>query len=277
MYEEFFGLKTRPFASAPDPDVLYWSGTHEFAYTMLRYSAMVKAPVTVVTGQPGVGKTTLVRRLAHEEAEKALVGHVFTMSHGPGELLQWVLIALGVETSESSQAALFSQFQSLLTTVYEEGARVLLIFDDAHNLDEDALEEIRMLSNLNYDNRDVLQIILVGQPELRDRIRFSNNLNLKHRVSFDFVVAALSESETEDYIMSRLKAAGAEREIFSPYVCRLIHQLTDGVPRSVNLVCDMCLTYAYGDEREEVDEVALREFIYMMRDHDVSTPFTQAK
>lgn len=277
MYEEFFGLKARPFAAAPDPSFQFWSESHEFAFTMLRYSAMARLPITVMTGPAGVGKTTLTRRLVDEEANKALIGYVFPMTQDRGDLMRWILTALGAPPQDASYMSLFAQFQELIATAQEDGARILLIFDDAHQLDDANLEEIRMISNVNFQNQDVLQLLLVGLPELRDRINQPILHNLRQRISLDFVVNPMTAEETAGYISSRITAAGGDKTIFSPYVCKMIHDLSNGVPRSVNLVCDMCLTYAFGDEREEVDELALREFVFLMRDNNVATSFTPPK
>lgn len=262
MYEDFFNLRERPFLTAPDPQFLYWSERHKMAFTMLRYGIMTRAPLTVVTGEVGVGKTTLLRELIGETPDDLTVGLVSNMQAGRGELLHWVLMALDQPFDASEPyVQLFKRFQDFVVSAYASGKRVLLIFDEAQNMSVAELEELRMLSNINSEKDELLQIILVGQPELRELVRRPDLTQFAQRVSADFHLDALTEAETCGYIQRRLEVAGAIGEIFPERTCRLIHRATGGVPRLINVLCDLCMVYAYSDNRKTIGEDLLREFL----------------
>ena len=261
MYEQFFGLTNRPFLTVPDPDFLYWGDNHALAFTMLRYGLMTRAPVTVVTGEIGSGKTTLLRQLIKEIPHDLEVGLVSNMQAGRGELLHWVLMSLGLEIGDDPYVKLFERFQQHLIDVYARGKRVVLIFDEAQNLSIDALEELRMLSNINADKDELLQLVLVGQPQLRDLLDSPELVQFAQRISSDFHLDALGPSEIDGYISHRLAVAGAQWRIFPAQTCALIHKATRGVPRLVNILCDLCLVYAFSAEKKVVDEPILREFL----------------
>lgn len=262
MYEDFFNLRERPFLTAPDPQFLYWSERHKMAFTMLRYGIMTRAPLTVVTGEIGVGKTTLLRELIAETPDDLTVGLVSNMQAGRGELLHWVLMALDQPFSaDEPYVLLFRRFQDFVVSAYASGKRVLLIFDEAQNMSVAELEELRMLSNINAEKDELLQIILVGQPELRELVRRPELTQFAQRVSADFHLEAMTEMETCGYIQRRLEVAGAEREIFPERTRRLIHAATGGVPRLINVLCDLCMVYAYSDNRQTIGEDLLREFL----------------
>lgn len=262
MYEDFYGLTKRPFSTVPDPEFLYWSKGHDLALTMLRYGLMSRAPITVVTGEIGAGKTTLVRHLLNEMPEDLTVGLVSNIQEGRGELLQWVLMALGqpVEADEP-YVTLFRRFQDYVIDEYAEGRRVLLLFDEAQNLGAKMLEELRMLSNINAEKDDLLQLILVGQPQLRDLLGLPELVQFVQRITADFALNGLSEAETAQYIRRRLEVAGATTQIFTDRTCKLIHQATGGVPRLINSLCDMCLVYGFSDNRRVIDPSLLLEFL----------------
>jgi general secretion pathway protein A len=261
MYEAFYGLKTRPFLMLPDPDFLFWSEAHTLAFTMLRYGLTTRAPITVVTGDIGAGKTTLIRQLLREVPEDVKIGLISNMQAGRGELLQWVMMALDQSVEAESYVSLFKRFQDYLIDAYARRQRVVLIIDEAQNLDVKTLEELRMLSNINTDQHELLQLILVGQPQLRELLRLPELVQFAQRVSADFNLEPLSCAEVERYIDCRLEHAGAQWRIFERRTCRLIHEATGGVPRLINTLCDMCLVYGYAAETKVVDEALLCEFL----------------
>ena len=266
LYEGFFGLKARPFRTVPDPGFLYLSEGHEDALTMLRYGLLTRAPVTVVTGDVGVGKTTLIRQILSEMPGEERVGLISNMQEGRGELLHWVLMALDAEfDSKAGHVELFRQFQDLLIEAYAAGRRVVLIFDEAQNLGLRALEELRMLSNINADKDELLQIVLVGQPDLRDLLNRPELRQFAQRINADFDLKPLRAKETEDYIRRRLSVAGADREIFSAEAMAQVHRATGGVPRLINVLCDMAMVYGYADGSRMVDESVLQDFLVSAR------------
>ena len=257
MYNAFFGLSERPFSLLPDPEFLYWAKPHTKAYTMLEYGIATHAPITVITGEIGSGKTTLVRKLLNEIPDDYSVGLISNAQGGRGELLHWVLMALGQEADSSrSYVQLFRQFQDFLIEEYACGRRTALIFDEAQNLTTETLEELRMFSNINADKDELLQLILVGQPELRDLVARPELVQFAQRIASEFHLRALDAEETAAYIEHRLKVAGATRRIFTPEAMRMVHAATRGTP-----LCDYALVYAFADELREVGPDTVREVL----------------
>ncbi|WP_211907379.1 ExeA family protein [Pikeienuella piscinae] len=262
MYESFYGLSQRPFLTLPDPDFLFWSDSHVMAFTMLRYGVMTRAPITVITGDVGAGKTTLLRKLLREVPEEVTTGLISNMQDGRGELLHWVMMALEQPfDANEPYVTLFKRFQDFVIEAYAANRRVLLIFDEAQNMGAKSLEELRMLSNINSEKDELLQIILVGQPELRELIMRPELRQFSQRISSDFNLGPLSKPETAKYIRRRLAIAGATTEIFPERTCELIHEATGGVPRLINILCDFCLLYGFSAERRVIDEDLLNEFL----------------
>jgi type II secretory pathway predicted ATPase ExeA len=274
MYEEFYGLSERPFLTVPNPHYLYWSENHALAFTMLRYGLMTRAPITVITGEIGSGKTTLLRKLIAEIPSDVKVGLLSNMKAGRGELLHWALLALGLPVADGeSYVRLHQRFEEAVIGAYAEGKRVVLIVDEAQNLDVDMLEELRLLSNINADSHELLQIVLVGQPQLRDLLARPELVQFVQRVSADFNLDPLSAEEVTRYIDHRLAVAGAKWRIFPDRTCALIHEATRGVPRMVNILCDLCLVYGFSAESKVIDEALLREFLNGARQRGIYRQF----
>lgn len=228
---------------------------------MMRYALVSRAPITVITGEVGAGKTTLLRQLLREVPEDLTVGLVSNMQAIHGQLLQWVLASLGAKPVEAHYAAVFDQFQQLVVDAYAQGRRVVLIFDEAQNMGPEQLEELRMLSNINADKDELLQLILVGQPQLRALLALPELVQFGQRISADFHLDTMAADDVEAYITHRLEVAGAAWRIFPQRTCALIHAATRGVPRLVNILCDLCLVYGYSAERKVIEEPLLREFL----------------
>lgn len=273
MYEAFYGLRARPFLMAPDPAFLYWSEPHTMAFTMLRYGMMTRAPITVITGEIGAGKTTLLRRLLAEASGDQVLGLVSNMQAGRGELLHWVMMALGEPVEDGSYVRTFQRFQDFVVQRYAEGRRVTLIFDEAQNLPAAALEELRMLSNINADGDELLQLILVGQPQLRALLGQPELAQFAQRISADYHLTTLDPAEVERYIEHRLAVTGAAWRIFPGSVCALIHQATRGVPRLINILCDLCLVYGFAAEAKVISDSLLREFLSSARGRGIYEQF----
>src|SRR6056297_3963095 len=235
LYSDHFGLSERPFTLLPDPSFLYWSKAHRSAYTVLDYGIFARAPITVITGEIGSGKTTLVHHLLKNTNEEITIGLISNAQGGRGELLQWVLNALSVEVSnEASYVQKFQTLQDFLIAEYAAERRVVLIFDEAQNLSVEGLEELRMLTNINANKDELIQLILVGQPELRDVIRSPNMKQLAQRVAASFHIPAMDAETVTHYIRHRLRSVGGDGEEFTPAACELVHRQTGGVPRLVN-------------------------------------------
>jgi general secretion pathway protein A len=262
IYNERFGLRERPFTLLPDPDFLFWSENHSRAYAMLEYGMLTHSPITVITGEIGAGKTTLIRYLLRSLPEDFTVGLISNAQGNRGELLHWVLMALGAPApTDATYVQLFAQFQNYLIEEYAAGRRTMLIFDEAQNLSIETLEELRMFSNINADKDELIQLVLVGQPELRDMIRQPRLEQFAQRVAADYHWPAMSADAVAAYINHRLGVAGAEREIFTPAACECVHLATRGVPRLVNQICDYALVYAFTDGLDRVDAGVIEQVV----------------
>lgn len=246
LYNDHFGLRERPFSLLPDPDFLFWSPAHRRAYTMLEYGILTCAPITLITGDIGAGKTTLVQHLLKTIDERVKIGLISNAHGSRGELLRWVLMALGQKAPhDATYVDLFAAFQAHLIEEYAGGNRVILIFDEAQNLSRDALEELRMFTNINANKDELLQLVLVGQPELRDIVRRPDMRQFAQRVAANFHLSAMDGPTVRAYIAHRLKVAGSDRNVFSRAATDLIHKVTGGVPRLVNQLCDLSMVYTF--------------------------------
>jgi len=253
MYEEFYGFRERPFTLQPDPAFLYLSKRHRAAITLLEYSIVSRANFTVVSGEIGSGKTTLVRHLLNRLERDITVGLITNTHRALGDMLQWVCLAFGLPFQGQEKIALYQQFVEFLISQYAKGQRTVLIVDEAHNLDVSTLEELRLLSNINVDKDQVLQMILVGQPELREMLMRPALTQLAQRVSVACHIEPLDPEETDQYIRHRLTVAGGSPDIFKPAAARFIYHQTSGIPRMINKLCDMSLVYGFAEQKPVVD------------------------
>ncbi len=249
MYEKFFGLSARPFALTPDPAFLYPSRQHAMAMTMLEYGLESEAAFSVLTGDIGSGKTTLLRRLLRQLDRQVVVGVISNTHAGFGSIHGWALSALGIAAAEDSDIARYEALVDSVAASFARGRRTLLVLDEAQNLSIGALEELRLLSNINTDAGLMLQILLVGQPELREKLSRPELQQFAQRVSVDFHLTPLSRAETQAYIRHRLRVAGREAELFAPDAVDSLYVRTRGVPRLLNQLADLSLVYAFAEEQ----------------------------
>jgi type II secretory pathway predicted ATPase ExeA len=262
IYTEHFGLTARPFALTPDPDFLFWPVAHRRAYTMLEYGISTHAPITLITGEVGAGKTTLLLHLVRSLGPEVRVGLISNPNGSRAELLRWVLMSLEQPAGiDESYVDLFSRFQTYVITEYALGRRVVLIFDEAQNLSAEALEELRMFININSGKDEVLQLVLIGQPELRDLVSKPGMRQFAQRIAASYHLAAMDLKTVRAYVAHRLAKAGAERKIFSPSAVRMIYDCTGGVPRLVNQLCDLSLVYAFSKGRKNVGTATVQQVL----------------
>jgi type II secretory pathway predicted ATPase ExeA len=247
MYESFYGLKERPFTILPDPGFLYLGRVHSVAYAVLEYGISSPGGFTVITGEIGCGKTTLIRHLLNQLGPEVRVGLISNARDGSGELLRWVLLAFGLDYRAGDYVQLFERFQQFLVEEYAKGRRTILIIDESQNLAPPMLEELRMLSNVNSDKDHLLQLILSGQPQLRASLRRPELLQFSQRVSADYHINPLALVDSVRYLAHRVKVAGREQPLFTPDACALIHRVAGGVPRVINILADTALVYAYAE------------------------------
>lgn len=262
IYTDFFGLTARPFTLLPDPDFIYWSDAHQRAYTMLEYGLITHAPITVITGEIGAGKTTLLRELLKKCPDDLTIGLVSNAATDRGEMLHWVMMALDQPVDPSlSYVQTFQRFQNFLIEEYASGKRTVLIFDEAQNLSEESLEELRMYSNINADKDELLQLVLVGQPQLVELINSPRLVQFAQRVVAEFHLPNMTEAAVEAYIRHRMTVAGARRQVFTAAACREIYRASRGTPRLVNQICDFSLVYSYSLSRKTVDDAIVKRVL----------------
>lgn len=253
IYTAHFGLRDRPFSLVPDPDFLFWSAPHKRAYGMLEYGLLTRAPITLVTGEVGAGKTTLLHHLLRTVEDDVRIGLVSNAHGGRGELLRWVLLALGQPAAPTeTYVDLFGRFQAYLIAEYAAGRRVILIFDEAQNLSRESLEELRMFTNINSGKDELLQLVLVGQPELRDMVRRPDLTQFAQRVAAAVHLPAMDRLMVRAYIHHRIEIAGGSGNLFSLAAAGLVFEATHGVPRLVNQLCDLAMVYAYTKDQKRV-------------------------
>lgn len=273
MYEEFYGLKSKPFMMVPDPAYLYWSESHLMAFTMLRYGILNASPLTVITGDVGTGKTTLMHQLLEEFPGELTVGLISNIQAGKGELLEWALMAFE-QSYQGGHVERFQRFERFVVENYAAGKQVTLIIDEAHNLGTDQLEELRMLLNINSGTNLLMQVILLGQPELRDMLDRPELRQFAQRITSDYHLTPLEADEVMGFIQCRLNVAGCDRQLFPRATCELIYHATRGIPRLINILCDLALVYGYSADSPIIDEALLRDLMSGMERNAIFKQFT---
>jgi type II secretory pathway predicted ATPase ExeA len=253
MYRAFYKLSEKPFTLLPDPGFLYMSEKHQMAATLLEYGLMNHAGFTVISGDIGAGKTTLIRHLLDHMDREHTVGLISNTHRSFGELLQWILLAFNLDHTGMSKVEMYQRFVEFIIDEYAHNRRTVLIVDEAQNMSAETLEELRMLSNINADKDQALQVILVGQNELRDTLRRPDLVQFAQRISVDYHLQPLSEDETAHYIRHRLEVAGGRPDIFTDLACHAVHRYSNGVPRLINLLCDTALIYGYAEQKQHID------------------------
>jgi putative secretion ATPase (PEP-CTERM system associated) len=262
MYERFYRLRERPFALTPDPDYLYPSRVHREALDYLRYGIESHAGFIVITGAIGSGKTTLLQTLLRGLDEHTTVARVMNTLLEPRELLESAMLDVGLDPTGLSKPQLLRIFGEFLVAERSAQRVVLLVIDEAQNLSLPALEEIRMLSNLETEKSKLLQIVLVGQPDLRDKLARPELEQLRQRITVSYHLEPLDSDETARYVNHRLARAALGAPLtFSPPVTDRIHARSGGVPRLINVISDATLVFGYGEEKYEIDAPLVDEVI----------------
>jgi general secretion pathway protein A len=262
MYREFYGLRELPFALTPDPRFIYFTPSHTEAMANLHYGIESGKGLIVVTGEVGTGKTTILRWMMQRLDRTVLVGYIFNPRLTVPEFYQHVTRVLGVDDWENKSDLLF-KLGKVLESRHARGLRTVLIIDEAHGLSTSVLEEIRLMSNFESDAAKLLQVVLTGQPELRDVLNNPELRQLKQRVALRCEIKPLPNvEETEKYVRSRLVTAGATRaDIFTQSAIDYVFRCSEGIPRQINNLCDNALLAAYSAgelsiTRSIIEEVA---------------------
>ncbi len=259
MYTDFFGLREKPFALSPDPRYLFLSGSHREALAHLLYGIEEGEGFIAITGEVGTGKTTLCRTLIERLGSETEVAFLFNPIGSGLELLQAIAREFGLDAKNATRAELNDRLNRFLLEKKSRGQRVLLIVDEAQDLSAETLEEIRLLSNLETSSSKLIQILLLGQPELARKLDSSELRQLRQRIGVRWNLGSLSSRETRDYVRHRLRVAGvSSRHVFSDSALRLVHRRTQGVPRLINVLCDRSLLAAFAAEKGTVTPSVVR-------------------
>jgi type II secretory pathway predicted ATPase ExeA len=260
MYLEHFKLKELPFRLSPDPAFLYPSQIHSRAKAYMESTIWFTDGFVVITGEIGAGKTTLIESFLKEIDQDVVVAQINQTQVSPIEFLQGLLAQFGFSPFRMRKAELLATLNNFLIEQYANGRKVLLIVDEAQNLSNKVLEEVRLLSGVETTKEKVLRIILAGQPELNAKLDSDELIQLRQRVRLRFHLSALTEEEMGAYVRHRLAVAGAaDRELFAPDTYPLIFRYTGGIPRLTNTLCDTCLLAAFGQDLELVDVETVRQ------------------
>ena len=261
MYLAFFGIAEKPFAITPDPRYLYLGRHHADALAHLVYGINDAGGFIQLTGEVGTGKTTTIRSLLARAPKNAEIALVINPRLSPLDFLQTICEELGVgvpDRAVGSAKELVDQLNHYLLRAHAAGRRVVLIVDEAQNLSVEVLEQVRLLTNLETESQKLLQIILIGQPELRELLGRNELRQLAQRVTARFHLQPLAREDTIAYVRHRLRIAGASSEIFSRAALREVHRLSGGVPRVINIICDRALLGAYTEDQHHVNSALVR-------------------
>lgn len=260
MYEAFYGLRQRPFSIVPQAEFLYLTQQHRTALSLLEYGILKPSLFSLITGDIGTGKSTLVRHLLGRLGASISVGLIGNTHKAFGELLEWTLQSFGLDFRGKDKVEMFQLLSNFLMHEFVKNRRVVLVVDEAQNMTIDALEELRMVSNINADRHHLLQIILVGQTRLREKLRLPALQQFAQRIETDFHLRPLTVEDVEGYIQHRIKVAGrADADLFDLEAAQLIHQISRGVPRIINLVCDTALVYGFASAKSRIDLEVVEE------------------
>jgi general secretion pathway protein A len=261
MYVSFFGLIEKPFSITPDPRYLYLSERHTEALAHLLYGINESGGFIQLTGEVGTGKTTVVRTLLSRLPQHADVAVILNPRVTPVEFLLTICEELGLGLDEANRSSVKEMVDALnrrLLAAHAEGRRVIVIVDEAQNLSAQVLEQVRLLTNLETATQKLLQIILIGQPELREILDRTDLRQLAQRITGRYHLNPLAKAETEQYVRHRLRVAGASGEIFTSAALDEVHRVSSGVPRVINVVCDRALLGAYTEDTKKVTPALVR-------------------
>jgi len=260
MYESFYGLKEKPFSLTPDPKYLFLSEKHKEAFAHLLFGIKNRMGFIMVTGEIGTGKTTICRALLSQLDPDTELAFIFNPCLNPVELLKRILTEFGVQTKAETLLDLTDQLNEFLLSKSRQQKNCVLVIDEAQNLTPPVLEQIRLLSNLETEKEKLLQIVLIGQPELLDRLKLHELRQLNQRITARYHLNALDEQETRQYIAYRIHIAGGKKRIqFSPKAYKLIYKHSKGIPRLINSICDRSLLVGYTREKKVIDHDIVKQ------------------
>jgi general secretion pathway protein A len=273
MYTKFYGLQEKPFETAANPRFLYLSDKHREALAHLRYAVQERKGFTVITGEVGTGKTTLVQSLLSQMNGRVRTIFLFHPTLGVKDFWHYICNDLGVKGPMRSKGECLTHLHRFLLQCFAQKENVVLIVDEAQGLNPRLLEEVRLLTNLETKEGKLLQVILMGQPELSEILNLPRFRQLKQRINVRYHLLPLNRRETGEYIQTRLRVAKAQIPgIFAPSAVKEIYKVTGGIPRLINIVCDNALVTGYAKEKKEIDKGIIREVIHDLQQTRPSKP-----
>jgi putative secretion ATPase (PEP-CTERM system associated) len=262
MYTSFFSFTQKPFQLTPDPEFLFMSRVHKRALTYLKYGIADNSGFILLTGEIGTGKTTILRTLLKHIPEEIRIARVNNTKVSSDQLIAMINEDFGLDSKKKDKTQMLSELSDFLIKGYAQGGRSMIIIDEAQNLSPELLEEIRMLSNLETDKSKLLQIVLIGQPELNLTLSRPELEQLRQRIAINTFISHLSREETEEYIQHRLRVAGNEGAVrFDEGVMDAVYDFSKGIPRLINILCEFTLLAAYADEKKTIGMHLIKEII----------------
>ena len=260
MYETFYGLRENPFNVTPNPEYIYLGENHREALAQLLYGVRERKGFIVITGEVGTGKTTLVHYLLDKmNGNHTKTAFLFNPKMSVDDFIQYILKDLGVRVQGKTKGEYLHNLHRYLLHAYQRDERVILIVDEAQGLKPELLEEIRLLSNLETSRSKLIQIVLLGQPELDKTLSQPEFRQLRQRINLRYHLLPLSEKETKEYVGKRLRIAGAKEPIFTEKAIKRIYLKSGGIPRLINILCDNALLNGYALDQKRVDERSVKE------------------
>ena len=272
MYEEFYAMQEKPFDLLPDPDFLYMSSGHNTAYTHLRQAIQENKDFVVISGEIGCGKTTLINYLLRQLPEDLRVGVISHTDVNPELFFKLICRKFELDHEGLNKDEMITVFQDFLIASHHENKQVTLIIDEAQNLPDETIEEIRILSNLEAEQEHLIQIILVGQPELSQKLRQPHLEQFIQRVTVHYHLERLNQDEIKEYIHHRLRVAGCPTysTLFNDAATLSIWEASQGIPRMINYICDMALVHGYTDDQVIIDKNIIEAVLTSRRESDPS-------
>ncbi len=263
MYKKFYGFKEKPFDITPDPKFVYFSETHREALAHLRYAIREGKGFSVITGEVGTGKTTLVHTLLNKMDGTVRTAYIFNPVMDPEDFFNYICEDLGLKSNGvRSRGQNLTLLHSFLLNCYAQNERVFLIIDEAQSLDTKLLEEVRLLTNLETSKNKLLHVILLGQPELNKTLADERFRALKQRITIRYDLSTLNLTDTREYILHRLKKAGARNlSVFDEGAISAIYEYSKGIPRLINIVCDNALLAGFSQEKNRITKSIIEEVI----------------
>lgn len=253
MYEQFYGFKEKPFQIVPSPNYLYKSETHQNALTYLEYGLSEHVGFILLTGEVGSGKTTLIQYIIAQLGNQTVPGVIFSTQVSASEMLRLILSQFELKPT-ADKAQNLETLNEFLIKTYASRKQALLIIDEAQNLTPEALEEVRMLSNLQSADHTLLQVMLVGQPELNIKLSDPSLRQVAQRIAVRYHLTGLNRKDTGRYIAYRLEQTGGKPDLFTEEAIDLIYRISSGIPRSINIACQAALVYGFADEAERISQ-----------------------